>query len=334
MINLNDIMIPDYNKTKSNIINRRAKLDTGYRCNYSCNFCYYFNNLNDKEKDIVLIKKDIDQYVINGINEIDLSGGESSIHSKWFEILQYCHLRFSSISTLSNGSKFHNFDFIKKSKDYGLQEILFSLHGWDETVHDKKVNHQGAYKKIISAMKNTAELDMILRINCTIEEDFNPEKYAELIIELNPYQINLLPLNYWNDAIQNNTINYLLLSEKIKRFIDILSETNIEINVRYIPFCFMKNYEKYCVGTYQHIFDLKDWNLEVYEKVTSQEVSKEQLFNQAKLNRKNTYIKPIECLKCSNVLLCDGIEYNLLSDNSLSPQDGKVIDDIMYYKDL
>ena len=33
----------------------------------------------------------------------------------------------------------------------------------------------------------------------------------------------------------------------------------IEVNARYAPFCYMKGAEKYVCGTYQHIYDVKDW---------------------------------------------------------------------------
>ena len=130
------------------LINSRAKLDTGTQCNYKCSFCYYINDL-DKVTNIDIIKGSIDNIYDNGIKEIDLSGGESSIHKDWFEILDYCDSKFENISCLSNGSMFKNFDFIEKSKKHGLKEILFSLHGANAEKHDKIVNHKNAFKNII-----------------------------------------------------------------------------------------------------------------------------------------------------------------------------------------
>ena len=80
----------------------RAKLDTGTHCNYRCSFCYYKTKLNDITS-FDVIKQRIDYLVECGITEVDLSGGESSIHNQWFDILDYCTSKGLRISTLSNG---------------------------------------------------------------------------------------------------------------------------------------------------------------------------------------------------------------------------------------
>ena len=66
-------------------INNRAKLDTGTHCNYKCDFCYYKTQL-DVVTNLDVIKGRIDYLVECGITEVDLSGGESSIHKEWFDI--------------------------------------------------------------------------------------------------------------------------------------------------------------------------------------------------------------------------------------------------------
>ena len=71
-------------------INNRAKLDTGTQCNYRCDFCYYFDKL-DQVTPFETIKNRIDYLIDCGISEVDLSGGESSYHPDWFKILDYCN---------------------------------------------------------------------------------------------------------------------------------------------------------------------------------------------------------------------------------------------------
>ena len=76
------LLKPDYNTPRCN----RARLDTGTFCNYDCEFCYYQGDL-DKVTNFSTIKGRIDILHKYGIEEIDLSGGESSVHKQWFEIL-------------------------------------------------------------------------------------------------------------------------------------------------------------------------------------------------------------------------------------------------------
>ena len=100
-------------------INNRAKLDTGTHCNYKCDFCYYKTQL-DVKTEFDIIKDRIDYLIECGITELDLSGGESSIHKDWFKILDYCTDKGLYLSCLSNGFKFAKKDFIQKSYDRTL----------------------------------------------------------------------------------------------------------------------------------------------------------------------------------------------------------------------
>jgi MoaA/NifB/PqqE/SkfB family radical SAM enzyme len=317
-----------------NHINNRAKLNTGTHCNYNCGFCYYKTQL-DVVTDFNIIKDRIDYLVECGIKEVDLSGGESSIHKKWFDILDYCKSKGLYVSCLSNGFKFAKKEFIKKSYDHGLREILFSVHGYDSDSHNELVGRGNAYKNIIKAINNAHELDILVRVNCTVTpSNYNHlDQFVDLMNNLNPCQVNFLPLNYWDDAKLLVALDYKEASPYIHMAIDTL---NIEeINVRYIPFCFMEGYEKYVVGYYQHIYDLKDWNIAVYDHtIDPKEYKKDPLkalYASAEENRLDTYTKPKSCMSCKYFFICDGIESE---NNSILPNaiKGEVIYNPMHYR--
>ena len=141
---------------------QRAKVDTGTFCNYKCSFCYYYDKLSEK-KSYEEIKRQIDYLIESGIREIDLSGGESTIHENWFDILDYCNKNNLYISTVSNGFMFNNKSFIEKSYQKGLKEILFSLHGPDENIHNNIVKNKFAFQHLIQAINNAKELNILLR---------------------------------------------------------------------------------------------------------------------------------------------------------------------------
>jgi MoaA/NifB/PqqE/SkfB family radical SAM enzyme len=306
--------IPKENKPQCS----RAKLDTGTECNFNCYFCYYQGHLDESDTYEEIIER-AQKLKDLGILEIDLSGGESSIHKDWFKILEYCNKNFNTVSCLSNGGMFANYDFLKKSKDHGLSEILFSLHGYDEKSHDKIVGVKGAYQNILKAIENAKSLDIMVRINCTVTSNNvnHLDIYTSIINKIKPFQLNYLPLNYWDSAQTLRTQNYEKLSDKIKKSIDTLDK-DIEINVRYIPFCFMRGYEKYVKDIPQHIYDLRDWNIASYCYKPLDEI-----FDIAYKNRLETYYKPRECFKCKYFNECDGIEkqYKTISKEILKPYD-------------
>lgn len=316
-------------------INSRAKLDTGTHCNYECKFCYYLDKL-DVKTDLEVIKERALKIRQFGIKEIDLSGGESSIHQGWFELLDYCReIGFQNISTLTNGARFANFEFIKKSNEHGLSELLFSLHGWNEESHDKIVGRKGAFNKILAAIENAQKLNMRVRLNCTVTSFNAPhlKEYANLVNQINPFQINFLPLNYWEHAKEYNSERYEVLAPAIKKAIDSLNKT-IEINVRYIPYCFMEGYEKYVVGVFQHIFDQGDWNIYTYstEKFEMKTAGVQDYFNKAQENRMHTYFKSKKCFQCKYYHMCDGVEQKIKDEQQVYPVDGDKITDIMFFR--
>lgn len=315
----------------------RAKLDTGTLCNYRCGFCYYFDKLTELTP-IDTIKARVDYLIKCGITEVDLSGGESSVHPNWFDILDYCSERKLHISTLSNGYKFADVEFMRRSQHKGLREILFSLHGYDKDSHNTLVGNKHGYDKIIQAIKNAHSLGITVRINCTVTHDnyeFLPTKFADLIRELQPFEVNFLTLNYWGDAHNQQHIDYALVTPAIHRAIDNMREYIPVINVRYTPYCFMVGYEQYVCNYYQHIYDVFDWNIAVYDGTLNPEEYNNNkiahLYNAAKRNRLHTYYKKPECVGCKYYFLCDGVEKQI-TDVNLLPVAGERITQVNFFR--
>jgi len=316
---------------------QRAKLDTGTHCNYRCEFCYYKTQLNDVTE-FNIIKERIDYLVDCGIKEVDLSGGESSIHKQWFDILDYCKSKGLKISTLSNGYKFADKQFLVKSKEHGLDEILFSVHGYDKESHNTLVGHRKGFENIVQAIHNAHELGIIVRINCTVTHKNYKNlstQFVDLMKELTPYEVNFLTLNYWDDAGIQDTINYGKVMPHVHSAIDLLKSFVPIINVRYTPYCFMKGYEQYVCNYYQHIYDVYDWNIAVYDgKIDPVEYRSDvykSMYSAAERKRNWTYYKKKECLDCKHYFICDGVEKQI-KEIELKPEMGEKIKSVNFYR--
>jgi MoaA/NifB/PqqE/SkfB family radical SAM enzyme len=284
----------------------RAKLDTGTHCNYNCYFCYYKEQLHIVTPLETIIQR-ADKLKELGAKEIDLSGGESSIHKDWFKILDYCNENFDNVSTLSNGFKFADYDFLKESQNHGLSEILFSLHGYDAESHDAIVQKKNAFNRMMTAIDNAKKLGIKVRLNCTVTNDNAPHlpEYTKMVKDISPFELNYLPLNYWSDNRNATPQDYSLLSEKIKESIDEINDDFI-VRVRYVPFCYFTGYERYLYDHYQHIFDIWDWNICWYDYKECNTLT--DYFKTAKEKINYTYHKPKECYSCQYFHICDGVE--------------------------
>ena len=257
---------------------------------------------------------------------------------EWFDLLDYCNSKFEHISCLSHGGRFANMDFISQSAEHGLKEILFSLHGTNSRTHDSITNRPGSFDRILKAIHNAKSLDMVVRINCTVyyKNYAELDSYASLINELDPFEVNFITLNYWEGVDVNiPTVNYQSLTNKIKICIDNLDK-NILINVRYVPYCYMIGYEKYVCNEYQHIYDLYDWNKEIYTSdidVTKPYTNQEKLlFGYARCadTRIKSYYKKVECTTCKYFYICDGVKNEI--SIPVAPVEGEKIKEVTHYR--
>lgn len=344
-MNVNELSVGKVNIDKDTPRNNRARLNTGPLCNYDCEFCYYRHRLSERTS-WETIKDRIDYIHRYGITEIDLSGGESSVDPNWFKILEYCNERFSHVSCLSHGGKFSDKEFLTQSKERGLKEILFSLHGSNADVHDSITNRKGSFERILQAIQNAKDLNMAVRVNCTVYQKnykFLPTEYAELINKLNPLEVNFITLNYWEDnPIKHDReytarVDYRDVTTHIKRCIDKIQNIKY-INVRYTPYCFMKGYEKYVCNQYQHIYDIFDWNKGILDGDVdtnvefTQDVKLIHAYKMAERDRVRFYEKDKDCLTCKYFYVCDGVENELANHTVVEPEPGERIVEVNYFR--
>lgn len=328
-------IVIDYTTPRCN----RAKLDTGTFCNYDCEFCYYRDKL-DVKTPWQTVKERIDYLKSYGITQVDLSGGESSVSPDWFRILDYCNEHFEHISCLSHGGKFSNKKFLEESKEHGLKEVLFSLHGATEETHDAITNRKGSFKRILKAITNAQELGLIVRINCTVYyKNYHQLQniYADLINGIKPLEVNFITLNYWEGvSIEASNVSYKEMTDGIKGCIDLLNKDMI-INVRYVPYCYMEGYEKYVCDQFQHIYDIYDWNKEMYtykidvSKPYTHEEKIKLAHEECTYHRVTFYHKEVKCMTCKHNYICDGVEKEI-KGTEVFPAPGEKITNVNFYR--
>lgn len=320
---------------------QRARLYTGPLCNYKCVFCYCKNHLKDT-KSLEQILKEVDYYYDYGIRELDLSGGEPSIRKDFFEILDYCISKGITPSCLSNGFKFADLEFCKETQRHGLNEVLFSLHGSNEELHDSIVQHKGAFKRIIRAIKNTKALGYRVRVNCTVTElNYKTlyDEFPKLVNSLDVFEVNLILVNNWEDNEGGKIVDLETLTNAINASISKF-KTKL-VNVRYTPFCYLVEHLENCTNYAQIAYDIYDWDIASYT-ILPEELHKytniknykiRNSLDCAKKNRKSNFTKTSECKECKFFYICDGIKKGC--NAKVKPVKGtKITDPIFFRKDF
>lgn len=318
-------------------LTKRTRLFTGYACNIKCGFCFY------KDMKHVDIKDKIEQQIIwghkYGIKDWDISGGEPSILPYWFAILEDLKsFGFRNIACITNGYRFADAKFLKESRARGLNELLFSLHGSNEKIHDAMTEVDGSFDKLSSAISNARYYGMKIRINVVVTKNNYKDlkNIAEYCNYIRPVAFNFLPFRKENNATKDNMIKYSKIAPYIKEAIDILDD-EIKIAIRYVPFCLFEGYEKYVAGYLQRAFDEYEWNEYTIRHFEAARFNKDippldfEDKWQQELGALHQSIKHVanhstKCLKCKYLYVCDGIWYSYAKEwgiNEFNPIEGE-----------
>ncbi len=348
---------------------KRVKIVTGLKCNIQCIFCYYQDSLKAPNRTFDEIQKDILYAKRHGITEVDFSGGEPTINPELPRLVQEAKsIGMERVGIISNGLRLADRNYTKTLKEAGLDDILFSVHGPGEKVHDAITKIPGSFSKISQALSNAYTEGINIRTN-TVVNRLNYRdlcKIAAFILPFQPIQVNFITINDWCFAkhlVDKLMLSYSEMSPRLKEACDLLSPSIRTVNVRYIPFCFMKGYERFVCNHKQVKFDRFEWvprvraRLEVQNsllryigivtygylrggaiwktfRMPFQEVLDESVVEAL---RHWFYKKAPSCRKCRYEKICDGVENTyaeIFGVEELSPNIGPKISDPVYFRNI
>jgi MoaA/NifB/PqqE/SkfB family radical SAM enzyme len=288
-----------------------------------------------------------------GIESIDFSSGEPTIHTQFKDIIATAkEMRFKDICVITNGLNFKDRDFMKECMDLGLNDILLSLHG-PEAIQNKVIGVDDAYIRAIRTIENANNLNIRIRVNsvvCSMTYR-NLPVLSETFKNLNIYNYNMIMFKYCLDQMCSfDFVKHSVSSKYIKQAIDNCKDVVKIINVRYIPFCFMRRYEKYVTNFHQKKYDHMEWNNALFFRFEDPENICLDFLDRNPVKENNDaihkysvcdYRKTDKCVRCRDFLICDGfengyeegIEFQLLTTTEEArPEPGKKIKDPLYYR--
>ena len=155
------------------------------------------------------------------VSMVVLIGGEPTIHPHFLEIVNYVKTFGLKCGVITNGYRFSNKEFVKKSLNYGLDFINFSVKAVNQN-EQRRIAPSCDFKNVISAMVNINNTE----INCTYSVVLTEqmlEDLENLAYLLNKYaKKNFLNLNFcgykFNKSSEKNK-DILSVKEYIQKFI-------------------------------------------------------------------------------------------------------------------
>jgi MoaA/NifB/PqqE/SkfB family radical SAM enzyme len=186
-----------------------------YACDMKCQHCFA-NTLkktgNEQLMSVEQYNRVAKESMSLGCTYFGFQGGELFLRKEYLDIIKAVYPRRNRIAITTNGS-YVNESIIKQLKGVGVDIINFSLDSGIAYEHDKFRGIEGAFQRIMDAIKITKKYRIRITINATVHHDnLRTDGFCKLIefANRNKILINTLfaaPSGQW----QNN--NDVLLSE-------------------------------------------------------------------------------------------------------------------------
>lgn len=165
----------------------RIWIRTTNLCNSRCVFC-----LEDPWikklwhiKDEIIFQKIKKWFRKNFKNKLILSGWEASSNPNLIEFIKYWKkIWYDKIQTITNGIRWSDLNYCTSAVESGLDEITFSIHGHNSSIHDSLVWVKWAFKNIIIAIHNFKKYFPQVIINCDIVVNRQNIKWIYKLLQL------------------------------------------------------------------------------------------------------------------------------------------------------
>ena len=170
-----------------------------YRCNLKCIHCYNPKNISNVEIPFEKAKEIIDEAYDLGVYSITLSGGESTTHSHFIELVEYIRNKHIALDIFTNGQLLHDDEELyKKVISLYPHQVCLSLYSMNNNEHDYVTDVRGSYNKTFQIINKLRKDNVSVQIknfllNTTCESCYEVKRFAEAIGADDIADISLIP---------------------------------------------------------------------------------------------------------------------------------------------
>jgi len=282
---------------------KKTMINIGYSCNNRCIFCYNENKRNCK-------KYPSTKEIINKINlsrlsekkDLEFIGGEPTIRKDFLKIIKFAKKSgFKTIKFTTNGRMLSNYNYAKKIIEAGANNIIFSIHGNSEILHDSLTRSNGSFKEMCQGIDNLKKIGFknIESNTVIVKQNYkNLPKIAEMISNLGINKSNFIFVNPNEGGSKTNYFEIVPTYEETSKYINKTLNLGIKKGIKNwhikdFPLCFI-NKENQIYINKKHK-EKKSYNTEKFKKSYITKCRKCNLKNKCK-GYWNYYIQKY-CLK-------------------------------------
>lgn len=145
-----------------------------YRCNLKCVHCYNPKDTQEEELDFELCKKAIDDAYDIGCFRVTFSGGESTLHSRFLDLVAYARSKRMSVEIFTNGQLLdRNEALYRETLRLYPYRICVSLYSTEKEMHERVTAVKGSFERTDGLIRrlrrenvNVQIKNFLLNFNC------------------------------------------------------------------------------------------------------------------------------------------------------------------------
>ena len=294
------------------------------KCVNKCVFCSESYRMDGSEMDVEYIKKVLIEEKLKGAKLVQFTGGEPTLHSLFPQVVRFAKELGYRTFIITNGVMFSSNLFCKKVLPF-LDEIMFSIHGPNEIIHDAITRNKGSFKKLIKGIENVKNYcndTSIKATTCIINNNIN--NALEIITLINEFNIKdyqwmtVVPGGRGKENFYQLMPRLNILKKKIEEAIRLCEKYGIMIRFSGVPMCILSNH--YILSHDIHEA-MKVDNVEFHSGKVElwREPGK---YDSREFRIDMARIKPKKCKECLKNNICGGIYYlyyQKYGDSELKP---------------
>jgi len=228
---------------------RKVIINITYRCNNHCLFCAVGNRIQE-DLPFDYIQEVLERYRSEGVGQLDLDGGEPTLHPRLFDIVKLAsRLGYHPINITTNARRLAYPDFARRVLNSGVTSILVSIHGPNTSVHEQITGVPGSFMETMDGIRNAlayrpGSVDLGINTTLSTHNYTLVEQLVEILYPLGMERFNIQFLTPFGRAAAEVVPDPAEAAGVVRSVIDKWKD-RVRFQVINLPYCYLQGLEEF-----------------------------------------------------------------------------------------
>lgn len=211
----------------------RMDLALTYLCNNDCSHCYNVKTRQKEELPTEQWSAILDKIWQIGIPHIVFTGGEPTLRKDLPELIAHAERNGQITGLNTNGRRLKDREYVDQIAAAGLDHVQVTLESQSNSIHDRMVCHEGAWKETVAGIRNALATRLFVMTNSTLLKD-NVDSLSDHLDFLADLGVPTVGLNALIYSGRGKTAGSGLPESELPRLLEIAQKKTVQNHQRLI----------------------------------------------------------------------------------------------------